>query len=66
MKYEVPVVKDSKYVCRGNECCCFGIDGSSNYMYKMEMIIYGSGDIGDVLVKAECRIHSDTEISDDW
>ena len=28
------------------------------------MVVYGSGDIGDVLVEAECRVHSDTEVFD--
>ena len=28
------------------------------------MVVYGSGDIGDVLVKAECQVHSDTEVFD--
>ena len=28
------------------------------------MIGYGSGDIGDVLFNAECRVHKDTEVFD--
>ena len=28
------------------------------------MVVYGSGDIGDVLVKAECLVHSDSEVFD--
>lgn len=28
----------------------------------MEMVVYGSGNIGDVLVEAECRVYSDVEV----
>ena len=44
-----------KYVCIGNECCSFGIDGSPNYTNGVEMVVYVSGDIGDVFVKAESK-----------
>ena len=44
-----------------NECCCFGIDGYPKYT-GVEITVYGSGDIRDVLVKAEYRVHSDSEV----
>ena len=28
------------------------------------MVVYGSGGIGDVLVKAECRVHSNNDVFD--
>ena len=39
-----------KYVCRGNECYYFGIDGYPKYTQGGENVIYGSGDIGYVFV----------------
>ena len=30
----------------------------------MKIVVYVSGDIGDVFVKTECRVYSDTEVFD--
>ena len=64
VKYEFSLVKYRKYVCKGNDGCCFSIGGSSNQTSKVEMVVYGSGGNEDVHVKAECQVHNDTNIFD--